>query len=155
MGSAACWLLSPAKPLTQPYTPPKKPTLRRRRSMLQNLLAKFLDAPWVAAAAAEARRAGSRWVRVHCSWHQRATATGRLSSSNPNLQAVTKYAVTSAVDGFGGGGGAGGAEPALQISIRDAFVAPDGCLLLSADYRRARGRWAARRSPPLIAAPPS
>ena len=115
--------------------------------MLQNLLAKWLDAPWVAAAAAEARRSGSRWARVHCSWHQRATATGRLSSSNPNLQAVTKYVVTSAAfasDGFGGvgagggGGGGGGGDAALEIFIRDAFVAPDGCLLLSADYRRAR-----------------
>jgi hypothetical protein len=65
---------------------------------------------------------GSSWPRVHCTWHQTATATGRLSSSAPNLQAVTKYTLEAA-----------GAERQL-INIRDAFVAPAGCVLLAADY---------------------
>lgn len=36
-------------------------------------------------AAAEAERSGGL-SRVRCSWNQSATATGRLSSSAPNLQ---------------------------------------------------------------------
>jgi DNA polymerase-1 len=59
---------------------------------------------------------------VHCTWHQTATATGRISSSAPNLQAVTKYTLQAA-----------GAEGQL-VNIRDAFVAPPGCVLLAADY---------------------
>ena len=65
---------------------------------------------------------GGTCPRVHCTWHQTATATGRLSSSAPNLQVVTKYTLEAA-----------GAEGQL-INIRDAFVAPAGCVLLAADY---------------------
>lgn len=53
--------------------------------------------------------------RVHTSWNQTGTATGRLSSSDPNLQSI----------------------PAVHeagVDIRRAFVAPPGRALLGADY---------------------
>lgn len=43
----------------------------------------------------------SRLARIRCAWNQTATATGRLSSSNPNLQAVTKYQASGRAIGFG------------------------------------------------------
>ena len=53
--------------------------------------------------------------RVHTSYHQSGAATGRLSSSDPNLQNIP----IRTEDGR---------------RIRRAFVAPDGCQLLAADY---------------------
>lgn len=53
--------------------------------------------------------------RVHTTYSQTITATGRLSSSNPNLQNIP----------LGGGYGS---------RVRDAFVAPEGHVFLSADY---------------------
>ena len=53
--------------------------------------------------------------RVHTSHHQAVAATGRLSSSNPNLQNIP-------------------IRTPLGRKIRKAFVAPPGSLLLAADY---------------------
>ncbi|HEY7841971.1 MAG TPA: DNA polymerase I [Gammaproteobacteria bacterium] len=53
--------------------------------------------------------------RVHTSYHQAVAATGRLSSSDPNLQNIP-------------------VRTAEGRRIRQAFVAPEGKVLLSADY---------------------
>ncbi len=51
-----------------------------------------------------------RTGRVHATWNQTVTATGRLSASNPNLQTLP------------------------HLEIKKGFIAPEGYSLISADY---------------------
>lgn len=60
-------------------------------------------------------QADSTTHRVHTSYHQAITATGRLSSTDPNLQNIPIRGQTGR-------------------QIRRAFVAPEGRVLLAADY---------------------
>jgi len=53
--------------------------------------------------------------RVHSSFNQTVTATGRLSSTEPNLQNIP-------------------IRTPLGHEMRKCFVAPDGCVLVDADY---------------------
>ena len=57
--------------------------------------------------------------RVHTSFSQIGTVTGRLSSTDPNLQNIP-------------------IRTELGRKVRDAFVAAPGELLLSVDYSRQR-----------------
>ena len=77
----------------------------------------------------------SRDGRLRCEWNNTRTATGRLSSSNPNLQAVGRGELEL---GTVGGG--------TSLNLRGAFVAPRGKVLLAADYSQIELRMLAHLS---------
>jgi DNA polymerase-1 len=61
------------------------------------------------------RQINPRTGRVHTSYHQAVAATGRLSSSDPNLQNIP-------------------IRTPLGRRIREAFIAPEGYLVMACDY---------------------
>ena len=61
------------------------------------------------------KQANDATHRVHTSYHQALTATGRLSSTDPNLQNIP-------------------VREEIGRQIRKAFIAPEGRVLLAADY---------------------
>lgn len=69
--------------------------------------------------------------RIHCDWHGTRTATGRLSTSSPNIQAIQKYTLRGGESTLEGGESTSGW---LEINVRNAFVASAGCVLIAADY---------------------
>jgi DNA polymerase I len=73
--------------------------------------------------------------RIHTSYHQAGTATGRLSSSDPNLQNIP-------------------IRTAEGRRVRQAFIAKPGCLLVAADYSQVELRIMAHLSedPSLLSA---
>lgn len=87
--------------------PQKTPRLVLRYRTLSKLKSTYLDAL--------VRMVNPRTGRIHTSFNQTVAATGRLSSSDPNLQNIPVRGVE-------------GRE------IRKGFIAEKGCVLLSADY---------------------
>ncbi len=86
---------------------------------LNKLLTTYIDAL--------PRMVNPRTGRIHTSFNQTVTATGRLSSTDPNLQNIP-------------------VRTALGRQIRRAFVAPPNKILLSLDYSQIELRLAAHMS---------
>ena len=82
-------------------------SLRHKHPVVEKLLGTYIDAL--------PQLINPRTGRVHTSFNQTVTATGRLSSSNPNLQNIP-------------------IRDENGKEIRKAFIPDEGCLFFSADY---------------------
>ncbi|GAQ91778.1 DNA polymerase I superfamily [Klebsormidium nitens] len=78
-------------------------------------------------------------TRIHSKWNSTGTATGRISSSEPNLQNIPRYTLEGVKTGEDDASRFG-------IKIREAFVAQEGSVLVSADYSQMELRLAAHLS---------
>jgi DNA polymerase theta len=123
-----------------PPAPPALPPACRSK-----LLSGFVDLLRGHAALSAAEPGAPRCRRVRGSFNQTRTATGRLSMDEPNLQNVPKpihfhVAVTPGPEAVGDplaeGAPAASRRRRHDCNLRRAFVAPPGCVLLSADYRQ-------------------
>ncbi len=92
------------KKLADMHPLPAKMLLHRNLSKLKSTYVEGLE-----------RSINPRTGRIHTSYNQTVTATGRLSSSNPNLQNIP-------------------VKTDEGKRIRKLFIAPEGKLLISADY---------------------
>lgn len=112
---------------------------------------------------------GAAQVQLYCQWNQTATATGRLSSSNPNMQVCSDasqqgmpvcdnaamlvhtlllgaWCMIQAVTKYAIELQQDPEAPACTINIRDAFVATAGHVLLACDYSQVELRMLAHIS---------
>eukprot|EP00878_Enallax_costatus_P017338 GHUV01018210.1.p1 GENE.GHUV01018210.1~~GHUV01018210.1.p1 ORF type:complete len:407 (+),score=127.89 GHUV01018210.1:1266-2486(+) len=106
--------------------------------------------------------AADELVRISGTFLQTNTSTGRLSMEEPSLQTIPRpldyeLAITPASQNVAEEAAGGAAAPLMQqqqVNIRAAFVAPPGCVLISADYGQIELRLMAHFSgdPQLLAA---
>ncbi|XP_071828448.1 DNA polymerase nu-like [Apostichopus japonicus] len=66
---------------------------------------------------------------IHCTWEQTAAVSGRLQSTNPNVQNIPKQPVSLTIDVDGQDG------IHRTLHIREPFVSRDGYSLISADFQ--------------------
>lgn len=81
-----------------------------------------LKTNWIESLATKATKIGAE-RRVFANWHSVNTATGRLASSEPNLQAVPREEQHFEYH-----------QDRWTLNIRDSFVASTDCVLVAADY---------------------
>ena len=81
----------------------------------------------------------SKWLeladkngRIHTNFNLTGTKTGRLSSSNPNIQNIASNVRTRFTQGVY----TGGTERTEEYNLRNAFIAPPGYMLVGADYKQ-------------------
>ena len=91
------------------------------------IISKWIEADWLHKA--KHLKGDEGVLQIHCCWNQTATATGRLSASNPNLQAVTK-----SINRFNCGVMDSSGDSIVNVNIRDAFIPKREKVFLSLDY---------------------
>jgi DNA polymerase I-like protein with 3'-5' exonuclease and polymerase domains len=111
-------------------------TLVLEHRRFSQIVSKWIEADWLERAklCLPERENSTGLLKIRCNWNQVATATGRLSASNPNLQAVTKYTIRSNSSCSVSQHSNVDMDMNVHINIRDAFVAGNGKRFLSMDY---------------------